>query len=403
METDQWESILKNPANTNPETICKLLDQGILSPDKVDETVVYNQWKNRHIHDFGCLRSKVLVTRGCNMRCTYCIIDKEPKVMSIETAQRMDEFYLDRIKNKKPQQVNDSYVGGEPLLNMKVILTSATRRYSFCNGIGIKYDFSITTNGTLVTSEFITQLKWAGLSGIRVSLAGPASIHDKLRPYKGGGGTYETILQNLERISGLTPIFIEYQYDAGKDDYRLMPEMLNDLTRRKIEVAQIAFTPILAKRGTHRYCTGMGDVEKYLFLIKTAAQEGFETSMSAPQNACMADYRSILVFDTDGALIPCPCLQAGERKYGNVFSGIDFVAEAQLLDRPLKERCLRECELLPICTGGCRLQALTLKGDFNGIDCHYPTYRRLLEDHILSNAQSADVNAIQAGLRTRNF
>jgi uncharacterized protein len=102
----------------------------------------------------------------------------------------------------------------------------------------------------------------------------------------------------------------------------------------------------------------------------------------------MTDFRSVVVFDTDGSIIPCPSLQGNEMVYGNVIDGIDFVAESQLLNRNLPDRCLNDCELLPICFGGCRLQALIHTNDFNGIDCHYDAYRLFLEDYIKAKAEA---------------
>jgi radical SAM protein with 4Fe4S-binding SPASM domain len=100
----------------------------------------------------------------------------------------------------------------------------------------------------------------------------------------------------------------------------------------------------------------------------------------------MADLRPVFVFDTDGSVLPCPSLQSNEMAYGNVTTGIDFVSESQLLNRSLPEKCLSQCELLPLCMGGCRLQALTNYGDFNGIDCQYDAYRMLLDDYVEKKA-----------------
>ena len=81
-------------------------------------------------------------------------------------------------------------------------------------------------------------------------------------------------MKNLEKISGSVPVRIECQYDAGARDFERIPEMLDDMKRRNIRVQDIAFTPILAKRGASAFCTGMGDVEIFLFLKQAAAQRG---------------------------------------------------------------------------------------------------------------------------------
>lgn len=389
MPAAQWKNIADADSAASPETIEPLIQQGILVREGVDETVVFKEWKLRHVHDFSTMRSKVLVTRRCNNLCTYCILDPEATDMSAVIARKMDDFYLQQIESHHPRQVKDDYLGGEPLLNLDVIIESASRRFYFCKGKRIDYAFTMTTNGTLITPAVIAGLKAVGLTAVRVSLAGPAEIHDRLRPSAGGAKTYEKILGNIEKISGSFSVRIECQYDAGARDFRRIPEMLDDMNRRHIRVEDIFFTPILKKRSDNRFCAGMGDVEIFLFLKHAALQRGFPVNQNAPSNACMTDFRSLYVFDTDGSLIPCPSLQSGEMVYGNVLSGIDFVAESQLLNRKLPDQCLNQCELLPVCMGGCRLQALTRHNDFNGIDCHYDTYRSLIEDYIRSKATAA--------------
>jgi uncharacterized protein len=371
-------------SSADSETMEKLIRQGIFVRNGIDETAVFKEWKQRHVHDFSMIRSKVLVTRRCNNRCAYCILDPEAKDMSLKTACDMDEFYIRQMINNPVRQVRDDYIGGEPLMNLKVILKSASRRFYFCKGRGIDYGFIITTNGTLITPEIINKLKAVGLMAVRVSLAGPADVHDRLRPSKKGGKTFEKIMKNLEKISELITVNIECQYDAGTRDFERIPAMLDEINRRNIRVGNIAFTPILEKRGENGFCAGMGDVKIFLFLKGKAAQIGFAADRTTPSNACMADFRSNFVFDTDGTIIPCPSLQNGELVYGHVVSGIDFVAESQLLNRKLPDQCSNQCELLPICMGGCRLQALTRNNDFSGIDCHYDMYRRLLENYVTS-------------------
>ncbi|BBO83601.1 radical SAM/SPASM domain-containing protein [Desulfosarcina ovata subsp. sediminis] len=372
----------------------QLLSQGILVKAGTDELSVLDLWFRQYVHDTSHLRSKIMVTRQCNNRCTYCILDLEAETMTPETARAMDAFYIEEITRQRPLRVTDAYSGGEPLLNLDIIVQSASRRHHFCLGKGIEYGFSVTTNGTLLTSEVVGQLLGLGLTVIRVSMAGPADVHDRLRPSAKGQGTYATIMDNLAAVSGMVPITIECQYDAGSEDFGRIPEMMDDLVRRKIRIADMAFTPILAKRGDDRFCAGMGTPGQMQYLQAEAMQRGLATNPEAPANTCQADFRAFYVFDTDGSIIPCSSLQCGELAYGHVRTGIDFVAEAQLLTRRLPDQCLKHCELLPVCMGGCRLQALAQEGDFNGIDCHYGMYARLLEDWI--RARAASVLAAQA-------
>ncbi|MDY6988361.1 MAG: radical SAM protein [Thermodesulfobacteriota bacterium] len=395
-----WSYALSDPiAPADPATIDLLREQGFLVKDGVDETTVFENWKQQHVHDFSTLKSKILVTRKCNNRCRYCILDPEAKEMSHETALAMDRFYIETIEEKSPKKVEDDYLGGEPLLNLKMILESAARRFFYCMGKGIEYGFVITTNGTLIRPSVISDMRDVGLTGVRVSLAGPAPVHDTLRPSKHNGKTYDLIMENLQTISGMIPISVECQYDSGTLDYLKIPEMLDDMAKRGISADNIAFTPILPRRRTSSYDAGMGDPRIFLYLKQEAGKRGYPMNDEAPLNACMADFRSRFVFDTDGSIIPCPSLQGSEMAYGHVTTGIDFVAESQLLKRTLPEKCLRECELLPLCMGGCRLQALINQNDFGGFDCHYDTYRVTLEDYIKGKAADISFGEDDRGLR----
>jgi uncharacterized protein len=390
IQENEWASIIGGSNCVQSKDISSmLLKEGILVTPDTDETLLFESWRQQHVHNFSTVKSKVLVTRRCNNRCRFCILEPEPKDMSRETAQKMDRFYTDMILEKKPFQVIDDFLGGEPFLNAGIIMGSAQRRFFFCKGIGIDYSFTITTNGTLITKPTISDMKEVGLTGIRVSLAGPASIHDHLRPSITFEKTYEKITNNLEIVSGLIPISIECQFDSGALDFLSIPEMLDNLVHRNIRIDSIAFTPILSRRGANPFDSGMGDPRIFLYLKHEALKRGYPMNDQAHSNACMADFCSTIVFDTDGSIIPCPSLQGSEMSYGHVTTGIDFVAESRLLKRNLPDKCLNECELLPICFGGCRLQALIHQRNFNGIDCHYNAYRLFLEDYIREKALTA--------------
>ena len=221
-----------------------------------------------------------------------------------------------------------------------------------------------------------------GLAGIRVSIAGPAEVHDRLRPSARNGKTYEIILGNLSAVSDLAPITVECQYDPATSEYLLIPGMLDELKERGIRIDNIAFSPIMPTRGPRNSSDGVGDPRIFLYLAGEAAKRGYPQLSEAPSFSCGADFRSKLIFDTDGSIIPCPALQGGELAYGNVFTGIDFAAHSRVLKRDLPQRCIRDCELLPFCFGGCRFQAMVQGKSFSGVDCNYDLLKAMIESHI---------------------
>lgn len=376
-----WDSLGKD-GQLDDATVEALIRQGFLVKEGVDEMVTFWNWRQQIVHNFDTLGSKNLVTRQCNNQCRYCIFDAEAKSMSSETAKKIDSFFLNLIKERNPKRINDLFSGGEIMLNLDVLIESATRRYYFCMGRGLDYGFKVISNGTLLTPEAVMRMKEVGLRGINVSVAGPERIHDNLRPLRNGGKTYDRIMRNLKAISGIVPIAIETQYDSASNDYLEVPEMMDDIKARGIEVERISFTAIAPRRGEAEFKAGMGDPEVYLYLLKEAERRGFEQFKAVPMNACLTDYRDRIVFDTDGSIIPCGSLQSGEMVIGNVATGIDFVAESQVLERKFPDRCTRECEILPICMGGCRLQSLAKNGDFSSVDCLYDAIRLSLDEYL---------------------
>jgi len=84
----QWSYALSDPvAPADPAAMDLLCDQGFLVRETTDETMLFETWMQQYVHDFSTLKSKVLVTRKCNNRCRYCILDPEAKEMSSETAR----------------------------------------------------------------------------------------------------------------------------------------------------------------------------------------------------------------------------------------------------------------------------------------------------------------------------
>lgn len=386
-----WAIVRNDPVQAPPEIVGALLRQGFLPGKAVDENAVLAAFRQQIVHDFGTIKTKTLVTRRCNNACTYCIVDAESYHMSHKTALAVDRFIFELARKKRPRHIEDLYSGGEVFLNPKILLESATRRAHFFRGCGIDYEFSLITNGALITPTIISKLIEVGLTSIRVSIAGPAPVHNKLRPMrdasKNGGNAYELILKNLAVISdGKIAIQVQTQYDSSSDDYLQIPEMLDDFSRYGLAVTKVSFTPIMARRDETTYKGMMGDPAKYLYLLHAADERGYRQFERPPWNACTADLRSRITFDTDGSITACASLQSGEMVYGHIDKGVDFVAESQFLQRKYPARCLNDCALFPRCWGGCRLNSLARGEGFDGIDCQEEVLWLMLEEFMRRRA-----------------
>ncbi len=142
------------------------------------------------------------VAQKCNLGCTYCYAQQgefggAAKSMDAATALRAVDLLL--ADAAPDERFNLAFLGGEPLANREVIRLATERAAALAAARGARVTFSITTNGTLLSAEDAELFERFGFA-VTVSLDGPREVHDRLRPFKGGQGSYE---RTMERVAPL--------------------------------------------------------------------------------------------------------------------------------------------------------------------------------------------------------
>ena len=67
---------------------------------------------------------------------------------------------------------------------------------------GIAMTISVITNGLLLTPEVVDRLKPFGLTSVKITLDGDRDTHNRMRPLRGGQGTFDRIIHNIRQIAG---------------------------------------------------------------------------------------------------------------------------------------------------------------------------------------------------------
>src|SRR4029453_3736322 len=101
-----------------------------------------------------------------------------------------------------PGKVRCVFWGGEPLLNLPVVYYLAEHVHAEASRRGVTLALNIITNGLLLTPEVVDRLVPYGLNGVKVTLDGDKAAHDRMRPMRGGQGTFDKIVANLKAIAG---------------------------------------------------------------------------------------------------------------------------------------------------------------------------------------------------------
>ena len=95
-----------------------------------------------------------------------------------------------------------TWYGGEPLLAIEPIEELTYKFKEICKQFNIEYSASIITNGYLLTESVCDMLLELDITDAQITLDGNAKIHNSRRPLANGGNTYDTIINNLEKIHG---------------------------------------------------------------------------------------------------------------------------------------------------------------------------------------------------------
>lgn len=148
----------------------------------------------------------LLITQNCNLACTYCY-GKDGGYgscgnMSSATARKAIDWLIEQSGDIRTLGV--AFFGGEPLLNfplMKEVVEYARR----CGAESDKeFEFTVSTNGSLLTDEKIAFLKENKVDPI-VSFDGPKDVQDAQRPFRNGQGSYDVIKPKIRKLLEVFP------------------------------------------------------------------------------------------------------------------------------------------------------------------------------------------------------
>lgn len=139
------------------------------------------------------------IAQKCNLGCTYCYAQQgefggAAKNMPLGEALRAVELLTE---NAEPgAKLNLAFLGGEPLVNRDVLRAATRRALESAQARDATINFSITTNGTLLTEDDANFFEDHGFA-VSISIDGPRQVHDALRPFKDGRGSYDRVMQRV--------------------------------------------------------------------------------------------------------------------------------------------------------------------------------------------------------------
>src|SRR5690606_6953464 len=104
---------------------------------------------------------------------------------------------------------------------------------------------TIITNGLLLTPEIVDRLLPFGLRGVKVTLDGDRGTHNRMRPLRGGQGTFDRIVENVRKVADRVRVAIGGNFDEQSVDS--FPALLAFLKEQDFadRLAKVNFKPII--------------------------------------------------------------------------------------------------------------------------------------------------------------
>lgn len=166
------------------------------------------------------LKFTVGLTMACNFACPYCFEEHRNEHMSIAIADATFDHIVAQLEAARAESVFVNWFGGEPLLNVDVLCHFSRRLRDHTAARGIAYQSLVITNGALLTRAVAEQLRDAGVEAAQVTVDGPAEIHDKRRPFKGGQASFDKILANLRAMHDVLRVTLRVNVDHGNEAHQ---------------------------------------------------------------------------------------------------------------------------------------------------------------------------------------
>ena len=347
---------------------------------------------------FPLQRIVLNVTNQCNLACGYCYEysdDKisntagKPKYMDQQVAESAIDMLLKESVGRPAVHV--TFFGGETLMNFPLLRSSVEYAKRKCADANKTVEFSLTTNGTLLSEKIVEFLSEHKI-GVTVSIDGDRELNDRMRVFHDGRGSYDIMVPKIKMLlqrHRTNSIGARVTLSSGVSHVRRIYDHLT----KEIGFDAVGFSPATASPD-RLYSLGpqkMGNVLEgfeelaweYRDFAVTGRQHGFTNASDTIKELhsgiskaypCGAGL-GLLGVGTAGDISLCHrFVDSPVGKMGHVQKGgVDQNARETFLDTHhigARYDC-HTCWARPTCAGGCYHEAFIHHGNTAAANLHY--------------------------------
>lgn len=385
----------------------ELREQGALFTEDEYETYIGDVTKRPTVVKALCLH----IAHDCNLACRYCFAEEgeyhgRRALMSYEVGKAALDFLIANSGNRRNLEVD--FFGGEPTLNFQVVKDLVAYGRAQEKLYHKNFRFTLTTNGVLLNDD-IMEFANQEMDNVVLSIDGRKEVNDRMRPFRGGQGSYDMIVPKFQRLADSRNQ--ERYYVRGTFTHNNLDFSKDVLHLADLGFKQISVEPVVAQE-TDDYAIREEDLpqlfEEYDSLAKEMVKrkkEGrdfnfFHFMIDLEGGPCVAKRLSGCGSGTEylavtpwGDLYPCHQFVGNEDfLMGNVTEGVkrtDIRDAFKGCNVYSKEKC-KECFARFYCSGGCAANSYNFHGDIhNTYDIGCALQKKRVECAIMIKAAEA--------------
>ncbi len=366
------------------QELTQLKEKGLLFTEDTYEPYAERFSKRPTVVKALCLH----IAHDCNLACRYCFAEEgeyhgHRELMSFEVGKQALDFLVASSGTRKNLEVD--FFGGEPLMNWQVVKDLVAYGRSLEKEHDKLFRFTLTTNGVLLNDE-VMEFCNREMSNVVLSIDGRKEIHDMMRPFRNGKGSYDLIVPKFKKFAesrnqdryyvrgtfthhnldfskdvlhladlGFEQISVEPVVAAPEDDYAIRPEDLPQLFAEYDALAQEMVKRSREGRGFN-FFHFMIDLEGGPCVLKRISGCGSGT-----------EYLAVTPW---GDLYPCHQFVGNEAfRMGDVWNGVsaEGIRDSFKGCNVYSKEACRNCFAKYYCSGGCAANSYNFHGNINDV------------------------------------
>lgn len=374
-------SFLKNNIEPSEHTdIIEVLKQNefLILDDDEDEKQFDNVIKN--VLSPQITVGYLIISEKCNLACNYCFIKNVEKnksksytLMSKSIAKRCLDVFIQQsiLCSDFTENRELIFYGGEPLLNFEILKYVVTlyHQYQIDGRCPFKINFSVVTNGTLITNKNAIFFKENNIN-VSISIDGPSIKANKNRVFLNSNKcAFSSILNGINLLKEHKCTF-GLSYTLSEDALLVpIPDLIAFLKQNLI--TSISFNTLICRDHLKKKEYYEAAANYIIEFSKEAfINHIYEDRMSRKMNAlakrqflyndCAATAGCQLCFYPNGNIGICHgCKKEKLKSNWNVLSleQINYVKSKEFIhwleNSPIYNEKCKDCSAIGVCGGGC--------------------------------------------------